>query len=203
MDETRQYTDTVVERTGARAIRGRLALLGEGYRRVSDRTHLTVRVYAAEQRQPVYHGRYIVCAEHDVPDTVRWDVPRVHQGQIVEVAYADYPRQADEADWGAHYRRTTDRSDRSVVYARYEPDPEVWPVTWEPGYVVARTYHDTEGADHHETARCVGAAAVLEWLQAVDPVTGESSLLTAEREAWDRACEADPDGLGRIQYEEV
>lgn len=51
---------------------------------------------------------------HEVPKLVRegrWDVPRMNQGQIIEVAYSDgYPGRAP-ADVGSLFRRTIDRSD--------------------------------------------------------------------------------------------
>lgn len=50
------------------------------------------------------------------PTGLRWDVPPYHQGQIVEVAYADARPEAAPADSGAEYKRVTDRSDRSVTY---------------------------------------------------------------------------------------
>jgi len=55
---------------------------------------------------------------------VRWDVPGRHAGQIVEVAYATRGRSAAPADEGDEYRRTTDRSDGTVVYARLLDDTE-------------------------------------------------------------------------------
>jgi hypothetical protein len=58
-----------------------------------------------------------------LPSDIRWDVPGHNQGQIVEVAYADYPTQADEACLGSKYRRITCRSDRTVVYAVREEEP--------------------------------------------------------------------------------
>jgi hypothetical protein len=53
----------------------------------------------------------------DVPAGLQWNVPRFHQGQIVEVAYAHaYPGRRDEADEGARWRRVIDRSDNSIWY---------------------------------------------------------------------------------------
>jgi hypothetical protein len=58
--------------------------------------------------------RYIECRESDIPAGVRFDVPRRHQGQIVEVAFGGFDRA--EHDHGDPYKRITDRSDRSVNY---------------------------------------------------------------------------------------
>lgn len=46
----------------------------------------------------------------------RWDVPARHQGQTVEVSYHDGP-QRSEADEGAEWRRTVDRSTGQVIIA--------------------------------------------------------------------------------------
>ena len=61
---------------------------------------------------------YTEISEFSVPPDLRWDVPAHNQGQIVEVAYADYPTCADEACSGSLYKRVTDRSDQSVAYYR-------------------------------------------------------------------------------------
>lgn len=61
--------------------------------------------------------RYRPIPADRVPSDIRWDISGHNQGQIIEVAYADYPTQADEACVGSKYRRITDRSDRSVAYA--------------------------------------------------------------------------------------
>ena len=61
---------------------------------------------------------YAPCPETDIPSSVRFDTPRSHQGQIVEVSYADWPRSRSEAGPGSLYRRTVDRSDRSIAFAR-------------------------------------------------------------------------------------
>lgn len=63
-------------------------------------------------------SRYIEVTASDIPSDARWDVSQRNQGQIVEVAYADYPSSAYEADAGAFYKRVTDRSDQSVTYYR-------------------------------------------------------------------------------------
>jgi hypothetical protein len=47
----------------------------------------------------------------EVPQGLRWDVPRQNQGQIVEVAYADYPTCRSEAARGSAYERATDQSE--------------------------------------------------------------------------------------------
>lgn len=61
--------------------------------------------------------RYVACDTSEVPTGLRWDVPTANQGQTVEVAYADIGTTC-EAGAGSLYRRTTDRSNRSVAYAR-------------------------------------------------------------------------------------
>ena len=53
-----------------------------------------------------------------IPATVRWDVPRRNQGQIVEVAYSDARPGRSEGGEGDLYRRIIDGSDGSVSYAR-------------------------------------------------------------------------------------
>ena len=53
-----------------------------------------------------------------VPAGLRWDVPPRHQGQIVEVAYADAGRGRYAASEGDEYRQTTDRSTGEVAYAQ-------------------------------------------------------------------------------------
>jgi hypothetical protein len=47
----------------------------------------------------------------EIPATIRWDVARRDQGQIVEVAYADYPAGRYEASVGSPYKRITDQSE--------------------------------------------------------------------------------------------
>lgn len=59
-------------------------------------------------------ANYIPCREIDVPEGVRFDVPRRHQGQIVEVAYGGWGR--GEHDEGDEYRRVIDKSDRSATW---------------------------------------------------------------------------------------
>lgn len=59
-----------------------------------------------------------------LPYGLRWDVPRYAQGQIVEVAYAGWPRLASEADRGDTYKRVSDRSIPSVRY--YQADVPRW-----------------------------------------------------------------------------
>lgn len=60
---------------------------------------------------------YQAIPESEVPSKARFDTPRRNQGQIVEVAYADWPPQAGEAGPGSKYRMTVDRSDGRVWYA--------------------------------------------------------------------------------------
>jgi hypothetical protein len=62
------------------------------------------------------HSKYREIPETEVPADLRFDVPRHNQGQMVEVAYADYPTDRYEACSGATYKRVTDRSDGSVTY---------------------------------------------------------------------------------------
>jgi len=54
--------------------------------------------------------KYAPIAAADVPATVRFDVPRRNQGQIVEIAYAAWPRTAGEAGHGDRYQRIVDGS---------------------------------------------------------------------------------------------
>jgi len=62
--------------------------------------------------------RYVPCSEDDVPSSVRFDTPRSCQGQAVVVSYADWPTTPSEAGPGSLYRRTVDRSDLSITFAR-------------------------------------------------------------------------------------
>lgn len=61
-----------------------------------------------------YHwtkGTYIEISARDLPATTRWDTPREHQGQIVEVSYSwGVPGVEEEADRGSPYQRVIDRS---------------------------------------------------------------------------------------------
>jgi hypothetical protein len=59
---------------------------------------------------------YMSVSRDKLPEELRFDVPREHQGQTIEVAYADYPTEAGEACNGAKYRRETDRSDGATTY---------------------------------------------------------------------------------------
>lgn len=61
--------------------------------------------------------RFVRCEESEIPD-VRWDTPRRHQGQIVEVSYASWPRSSREADVLDPYKRVIDHSDGTVEYYR-------------------------------------------------------------------------------------
>lgn len=60
--------------------------------------------------------RYEPCNLSDIPDGVRFDVPRRNQGQIIEVAYGDFGRSPN--DNGDPWKRVVDRSDGSVQYYR-------------------------------------------------------------------------------------
>lgn len=62
-------------------------------------------------------GKYVVCGQDCIPETVRFDVPGRYQGQTVEVAYGGYSR--GEHDSGDPYKRVRDRSDGRVTYYRW------------------------------------------------------------------------------------
>lgn len=62
-------------------------------------------------------GKYVPCRETDIPDGVRFDVPRKHQGQIVEIAYGGFDR--GEHGHGDPYKRSHDQSDRTTAYWRW------------------------------------------------------------------------------------
>lgn len=59
---------------------------------------------------------YKKCELNDVPATVRFDVPRRNQGQMVEIAYGGFERA--EHDEGAPFKRVTDRSEQTTTYYR-------------------------------------------------------------------------------------
>lgn len=63
-------------------------------------------------------ARYIECERSEIPEGVRFDVPRHLQGQHVEVAYGDFGR-AEHAE-GDLYKRVHDRSvgPAAVTYYR-------------------------------------------------------------------------------------
>lgn len=54
----------------------------------------------------------------DLPDGLRFDVPGVNAGQIIEVAYGDRAEYRSENARGAPYKRVLDRSDNTVEYFR-------------------------------------------------------------------------------------
>lgn len=63
--------------------------------------------------------KYIKCRESDVPDNVRFDTPRRHQGQIIEIQYGGFSRY--EHDEGDPYKRVIDHSvGGSKTYYRRE-----------------------------------------------------------------------------------
>jgi hypothetical protein len=64
------------------------------------------------------HGeaRYTPCSATDIPEGVRFDIPRRNQGQTIEVAYGGFSRAGH--DEGDDYRRTLDRSTGETTYAR-------------------------------------------------------------------------------------
>jgi len=68
-------------------------------------------------------GKYVRCNESDVPERVRFDVPRANQGQIVEIAYGGFGRY--EHDVGDPYKRVIDRSigPDAAIYYRWVPVP--------------------------------------------------------------------------------
>jgi hypothetical protein len=57
-----------------------------------------------------------------IPDHIRWDVPRRHRGQIVEIAFADWRPLSSEADMHTNpnlcalYRREQDGNTGEVTY---------------------------------------------------------------------------------------
>jgi len=53
-------------------------------------------------------AKYVAIDTAQIPAKVRFDIPRRHQGQIIEVAYGDFGR--SEADHGSPYKRVTDTS---------------------------------------------------------------------------------------------
>lgn len=63
---------------------------------------------------------YIAIPANDVPANIRFDVPRRHQGQIVEIAYGDLRYYRSFADVGAPYKREHDRSlgPHAITYYR-------------------------------------------------------------------------------------
>lgn len=69
-------------------------------------------------REKVNVVKYVECSKDEIPEGVRFDVPRQNQGQIVEVAYGDFGRA--ENGIGDPWKRVTDASDRSVTYYRRE-----------------------------------------------------------------------------------
>ena len=52
--------------------------------------------------------KYTECSERDVPAGVRFDTPRRHQGQAVEVQYGGFERA--EHDSGAPWKRIVERA---------------------------------------------------------------------------------------------
>lgn len=54
---------------------------------------------------------YVRVSASEIPAGVRWDTPGRHQGQIVEVSYADERSSPVPADDGASYKRIRDRSE--------------------------------------------------------------------------------------------
>jgi hypothetical protein len=52
--------------------------------------------------------KYVECKEDEIPEGVRFDVPRHHQGQIVEIAYGGFGR-GEHGD-GDPFKRVTDQS---------------------------------------------------------------------------------------------
>lgn len=52
-----------------------------------------------------------------IPHDIRWDTPRVHRGQMVEISYADVGC-ASEAGLGSMFMRRIDHSSGEVSYYR-------------------------------------------------------------------------------------
>lgn len=57
---------------------------------------------------------YIPCNVSDIPSGVRFDTPRVNQGQIVTTSYGGFDR--SEHDHGDPYMRIADAGDRTEQY---------------------------------------------------------------------------------------
>jgi methylaspartate ammonia-lyase len=53
--------------------------------------------------------KYKKCDRSDLPNGLVWHTPRVHQGQHIEVQYAE-PGARDELIEGARYKRVINRS---------------------------------------------------------------------------------------------
>lgn len=64
-------------------------------------------------------AKYVRVDPSAVPPGLRWDVPPINQGQIVEVAYA-CPGSRAAADEGDEWQRVTDRGAGTVKYYRRE-----------------------------------------------------------------------------------
>lgn len=66
------------------------------------------------QTQTATTTKYVQCDERQIPGDVRFDVPRRHQGQTVEIAYGGNSRY--EHDEGAPFKRVTDAAAGKVAY---------------------------------------------------------------------------------------
>lgn len=64
-------------------------------------------------------GSYVECREGDVPEGVRFDTPRINQGQIVEYCYGTFGR--SEAGYGDPFRLIIDHSNNSRTYYKWVP----------------------------------------------------------------------------------
>jgi hypothetical protein len=69
-----------------------------------------------------YNYNYYKIPETEVPEGVRWDVPRQNQGQIVTASYADWPWSQCEACHGARYQKVYDAGDQSLAFHRRDGD---------------------------------------------------------------------------------
>ncbi len=59
---------------------------------------------------------YTKIDESELPDGLRFDVPRMNQGQNIEAAYAAWPTTRYEAGVGDKYKRVTNRVNQTITY---------------------------------------------------------------------------------------
>lgn len=64
--------------------------------------------------------RYVLCTAREVPGTVRFDVPKSGQGQMIEVAYGTFGRY--EAGPGDPCKRVTNLATREVALYKLVED---------------------------------------------------------------------------------
>lgn len=60
--------------------------------------------------------RYVRIGREEIPTKVRFDVPKRHAGQMIEVAYGGFSRH--EHDDGAPFKRVIDKSIAETKYFR-------------------------------------------------------------------------------------